>query len=1018
MEFRKKTTMDPAVGPDGICHQEHANYVNNRPGNARGRGRWRHRRNDRNILRNNESIINTSSQQSRGPTPPHDNQSMTLKETIASVSSSSRDTSHNHPIDEPSNPDRPRDDRRHFRPRSERRGRGIPNRFTGERRRFPLDDRTRHNTAFPNQHQSETAGRLHEVGDRVTTPNESTFRPTHTRRFIRDRNVLPEESQDQSEMSENNLRTNNFECMICCDNIQRSNPIWYCNNCYNIFHLKCAIEWCNKSIKSRNEAIASAQYPSLDGSSVQGNSARIHTDPNISFQARSGYNNYQNQRLNSVEWPCPACRELLHSIPNKYKCFCGKVIRPDINRRLTPHSCGQVCARKRPNSGCPHVCDSICHPGRCNPCSLTSEKTCFCGKLTREVKCTDAVASCGEVCGKKLNCGKHNCTRECHEGSCGQCDEIITISCYCGNKQEDKQCGKLDKSLNPSPSGCFSCNKICDKLLDCGKHRCTDRCHPGSKCRSCKLLSENLRTCPCGSTLIKKTTIAKRESCTDPVPTCENKCNRILICGPEKSRHRCQKKCHAGSCPPCKLKSTVKCNCSMSTKTVDCAMMYEKIEEGDVVSFIQADYSFNCETRCNKPKNCARHRCQNKCCKAYKEPNSELHKCDQQCNKKLACGQHNCPEPCHPGQCGDCTNIGWEELRCHCGTSVMYPPIACNAKPPVCHRPCRRPHGCGHPVVHECHDDSEKCAPCIVFVKKSCFCGADSKDSVYCYQSGYSCGRTCKKRLSCNQHTCKRVCHDNECETPNQRGVIVCSQPCPVPRFTCKHPCGLPCHGRTLCPVSDCKKVTQIFCECGHRSERIECHKLTRDSDNRSKMAMLSMNRPNQDSIMIDLSKKAPESSSSSSAGGGGGGNGGGSNRDNIKKLDCDDSCALLKRNKALAEALEIAQPDLKPNVFGEDPLRLIREATAHDYKFVASTYNSLVRVIKSAKESEKRFTFLKFNPADKLRREVIHELAHHFNCSSDSDGEEPFRHVVVRAYKNKSSVPEFTIEQLLPVSD
>lgn len=796
----------------------------------------------------------------------------------------------------------------------------------------------------------------------------------------------------------------NPECMICCDIVHRPQPIWYCTNCYNIFHLKCAIEWCNKSIRSRNESIADAQYPSLGQPSrfIAANANSAST----SSQNHVGRNNYNDERSNSVEWPCPACREVLHSRPGKYKCFCGKVVRPEVNRYLAPHSCGQLCGRKRPNSDCPHSCNSICHSGRCDPCPLMSRKSCYCGKLSKEIKCSTEIGSCDEICGKYLSCGEHICQKTCHKGSCDPCDATLTLECYCGDKTVQKSCMDLG-SAKKRASKHFSCDKICDKLLSCTKHRCTQKCHPGPECPDCKLLSSNLKSCPCGSTLIKKSVLEARKSCTDPVPTCDNKCNKFLICGPEKSRHKCQKKCHVGSCPPCRLKSTVRCDCSMSTKTIECSMMFERITEGDQVSFKQVKFTFKCETKCNKPKNCIRHRCQVKCCGAARDPDSRQHICDQTCGKKLACNLHKCQETCHPGQCGDCPNIGWEELSCHCGASVMYPPIPCGSKPPVCHRPCRRAHNCGHPVKHECHDNTETCAPCTVFVKKSCFCKADSKDSVYCYQTGYSCGRTCKKSLSCRQHTCQRVCHENACETKNDRGIIICKQACPVPRFTCKHPCGLPCHGKTPCPSIECKKTIEIVCECGNRSERIECHKLSNDVDNRNKVAMLSMNRPNQDSVMIDLSKKPTAASKSNTDG------------SMQRKLDCDETCAIYKRNKALAEALDISQPDLKPtSIFGEDALRLVREATAQDYKFVASTYNSLSRFIKSAKASEKKYIFMQFPPADELRRGVIHELANHFNCTSECHGEEPEKFVVVKAFKSKCIVPEFTIEQLLPIND
>ena len=40
---------------------------------------------------------------------------------------------------------------------------------------------------------------------------------------------------------------------------------------------------------------------------------------------------------------------------------------------------------------------------------------------------------------------------------------------------------------------------------------------------------------------------------------------------------------------------------------------------------------------------------------------------------------------------------GYEELTCHCGGEVLLPPVPCGSKPPVCSRPCARPHPCDHP---------------------------------------------------------------------------------------------------------------------------------------------------------------------------------------------------------------------------------------------------------------------------------------------------------------------------------
>lgn len=40
---------------------------------------------------------------------------------------------------------------------------------------------------------------------------------------------------------------------------------------------------------------------------------------------------------------------------------------------------------------------------------------------------------------------------------------------------------------------------------------------------------------------------------------------------------------------------------------------------------------------------------------------------------------------------------GFDELTCHCGVTVLYPPIACGTKPPECKNLCTRRHECDHP---------------------------------------------------------------------------------------------------------------------------------------------------------------------------------------------------------------------------------------------------------------------------------------------------------------------------------
>ena len=41
------------------------------------------------------------------------------------------------------------------------------------------------------------------------------------------------------------LRSETYECMVCCDTIRCSAPVWNCTNCYHVFHLRCIRKWAN-----------------------------------------------------------------------------------------------------------------------------------------------------------------------------------------------------------------------------------------------------------------------------------------------------------------------------------------------------------------------------------------------------------------------------------------------------------------------------------------------------------------------------------------------------------------------------------------------------------------------------------------------------------------------------------------------------------------------------------------------------------------------------------------------------
>nr|XP_021490100.1 transcriptional repressor NF-X1 [Meriones unguiculatus] len=453
------------------------------------------------------------------------------------------------------------------------------------------------------------------------------------------------------------LTTEKYECMVCCELVQVTAPVWSCQSCFHVFHLNCIKKW--------------ARSPAS------------HAD------GQSG-------------WRCPACQNVSAHVPNTYTCFCGKVKNPEWSRNEIPHSCGEVCRKKQPGQDCPHSCNLLCHPGPCPPCPAFTTKTCECGRTRHTVRCGQAVSvHCSNACENILNCGQHHCAELCHGGQCQPCRIILNQVCYCGSTSRDMLCGTdVGKS---DGYGDFSCLKICGKDLKCGSHTCSQVCHP-QPCQPCPRLPHLVRCCPCGQTPLSQLLELGsngRKTCMDPVPSCGKVCGKPLSCGSSDFIHTCEKLCHEGDCGPCSRTSVISCRCSFKTKELPCTSLKSE------------DATFMCDKRCNKKRLCGRHKCNEICC-VDKE-----HKCPLICGRKLRCGLHRCEEPCHRGNCQTCWQASFDELTCHCGASVIYPPVPCGTRPPECTQACARSHECDHPVYHSCHSE-EKCPPCTFLTQKWC----------------------------------------------------------------------------------------------------------------------------------------------------------------------------------------------------------------------------------------------------------------------------------------------------------
>jgi len=696
-----------------------------------------------------------------------------------------------------------------------------------------------------------------------------------------------------------------YECLVCCDVIKPFHAIWSCSVCYHIFHLNCIKRWFKTSSKQQ------------------------------------------------TGWNCPACRSPYEQCPNIYRCFCGKQQNPLFIPGEPPHSCGSICGRKR-KGNCSHSCNKWCHPGSCPKCPVMSEQFCGCGKTSVIKRCYQQnFFSCQQICNKLLNCQRHRCQLVCHDGNCNECDVIIEEDCFCGKKKRSRKC-------SDDVIGGFSCNDVCDRLLDCGNHRCQQICHP-NKCQKCQLMPENVKTCVCGQTSISDVIVGgspiSRKSCLDPIPTCNKICNKPLKCSGEKI-HFCQQTCHQGECKPCSNSTTqIICRCSKTKKRFTCHEYYDVINENNEVI---------CKKRCNKKKNCGRHTCQETCCTITE------HICEMICGRKLSCNLHRCEELCHRGRCHVCYDVSFDELSCYCGQQIIFPPIQCGTKPPQCENICTRTHSCSHPVRHNCHME-DICPPCVELTKKVCNCGKILRSNIQCFIENVSCGQICDKLLPCSHH-CLKICHKGNCFDVNDK----CKQLCQKLRPICNHPCLMTCHDGS-CPVDDviCSFPVTVHCRCGRKSKQLRCHE---ERKRRKKSDFMTSSNDEQIDITGYLAT------------------------DQMWQMECDDVCLVEIRSKKMAEALQI--DDVTASKPDDIYSQFLRDSYKNDSKFFSQIENDLKNLIENINWMNLKSKNHSFVAMKKEKRRLIHELAEVFKCQSVSYDREPNRYVCVTAIQNISCEP------------
>ncbi|KAK0392751.1 hypothetical protein NLU13_2246 [Sarocladium strictum] len=766
-------------------------------------------------------------------------------------------------------------------------------------------------------------------------------RPTTTRPLQASRPSVPKSTADDfGTRVHEDISNHNYECTICTDEVLRSSKIWTCTLCWTTVHQKCVQHWYRNQKAQWNEQ--QAKNPTGD-----------------------------------FRWRCPGCNSNLVEAPATYHCWCGKELSPSpASKALPPHSCGQTCSKPRPT--CPHPCFLQCHAGPCPPCDLMGPvQSCFCGKNTSQKLCRETDyengESCGETCGDLLPCGEHTCSRPCHSGVCGDCNVVVEARCFCGSETKEIVCssredpqGSYDPQEGEFFEGSFSCSKPCERLFDCGSHKCSKPCHAqDEQAAHCPHSPDVITTCPCGKTDLATLLANPRQSCQDPIPRCNEPCEKTLPCG-----HSCQAKCHTGDCGSCNLVIDIACRCGRTTTRSLC-------HQGDL-------QPPQCMRVCQANLNCARHKCGERCCTGEKKAIERQaakrkqklaahvdltveaeHICIRTCDRLLKCGLHNCQQICHRGPCASCPEAIFDEIACDCGRTVLQPPQPCGTQPPACQSPCRRRPECGHPPVdHHCHGDDKTCPKCPFQVKRWCACGKRNMPNQPCHLQEAHCGLVCGKKLKCGLHSCRKLCHKpGECEDEGAQGVK-CSQACGRAKLFCDHKCQQACHGAVPCNESiPCSAKTTISCPCGIQTQEVKC--------------AATSSSPN------------PERA----------------------ELKCDDECLRQDRNRRLAAALNI-DPSTHTNdhvPYSDTTLALFRENRSW-----AETQEREFRVF-SQSPSEVR---LQYKAMPREQRQFLHALADDYGLESRSEDEEPYRYVVVYKGQRYVSAPSKTIGQCIKIRD
>lgn len=132
-------------------------------------------------------------------------------------------------------------------------------------------------------------------------------------------------------------------------------------------------------------------------------------------------------------------------------------------------------------------------------------------------------------------------------------------------------------------------------------------------------------------------------------------------------------------------------------------------------------------------------------------------------------------------------------------------------------------------------------------------------------------------------------------------------------------------------------------------------------------------------------------------------------------RLECDQECATLERNRRLAEALQIDSSSDPFNVRSTSVYSdSLKDDARKDLKFVTEVEEEIKNLVELANKGKQSKRSHCFPPMNREHRKIIHELAEVYAVESVSYDSEPKRNVVITAHKGKSACPNSTLTSLI----